>query len=151
MSNQSGQPRRLWLLVLVFALAAAGAWYSGHRRSAAVQETVVVGQGRPQLLEFGMGICDQCKRMKPVMEQAATALGSTVDVHVLDIRQPDNERLSERFGLSAMPLLVLLDGTGKPLWRYEGFVAFDELSRAVRDHLVTPSGSCSAKAPECKP
>jgi poly(3-hydroxybutyrate) depolymerase len=41
-----GRPARLWLLVVVLALAAAGAWYSTHRRSTEVAEHAAVGGGR---------------------------------------------------------------------------------------------------------
>lgn len=57
-----------------------------HRQSTSVTDHVVLGGGRPQLLEFGMGVCAQCKRMRPVMQRAARELGDELDVHVLDIR-----------------------------------------------------------------
>lgn len=136
-----GRPARLWLLVVVLALAATGAWYSMHRRSVAVIEPVAIGSGRAQLLDFGMGVCTQCKRMKPVMEQAARELGDVLDVHVLDIRREENERLAEHFKMTAIPLIVLVDGEGKELWRHEGFVDFTELSGAVRERLPDRPGS----------
>jgi thiol-disulfide isomerase/thioredoxin len=130
-----GAPRRWWLLGVVLALAAVGAWYSSYRRSAAVADPVAIGQGRPQLLDFGMGVCEQCKRMKPVMDRAARELGDRLDVRVLDIRQEENERLAERFNMTTMPLILLVDGAGRERWRHEGFVDFDELSGAVKQGL----------------
>ena len=138
-----GRPTRLWLLMVVLALAAAGAWYSTHRRSASVSEHVAIGGGRPQLFDFGMGVCTQCKRMKPVMEQATRELRDLLDVHVLDLRQEENERLAERLKMTSMPLIVLVDGAGKEIWRHEGFVDFAELSRAVKKRLGAHSGTCA--------
>ena len=145
-----GQPRRLWLLVVVLALAAAGAWYSWQRRSLMIAEHVAIGGGRAQLLEFGMGICEQCKRMRPVMERARRELGATLDAHILDIRQEENERLAERFKMVSMPLVVLVDGAGQELWRHEGFVDFPELSREVRKRIVT-GRSCTEPEEICAP
>lgn len=143
--------RRLWLLGVVLGVAAAGAWYSGHRRSSAVTDDVLLGDGRPQLLEFGMGVCTQCKRMKPVMERAARELGNGLDVHVLDIRQEKNEQLAERFKMTAMPLVVLVDGAGAELWRHDGFVDYTTLSIAVRERLSTTSGTCAPDMEKCEP
>ncbi len=135
-SERSGaRPRRLWLLAPVLLAAAGGAWWSAHRRAAEPVPSVALGSGRAQLLDFGMGICEQCKKLKPVMERASRELGSKVDVHVLDIRQEANERLAERFRMTAIPLVVLVDGAGNELWRHEGFVDFPELSHAVADRL----------------
>jgi thiol-disulfide isomerase/thioredoxin len=137
-------PRRWWLVVVVLALGAAGAWYSSYRRSAAVAEPVTIGAGRAVLLDFGMGVCEQCKRMRPVMERAARELGDRVDVRVLDIRQEDNERLADRFNMTTIPLIVLVDGSGRERWRHEGFVGFDELMGAVKQRLSASEAPCAS-------
>jgi thioredoxin-like negative regulator of GroEL len=138
-----GWPARLWLLVVVLVVAAGGAWYSTQRRSTEVAEHVAIGGGRPQLFDFGMGVCAQCKRMKPVMERAARELGACLDVRVLDIRDEANGQLAERYRMHAIPFILLVDGGGKELWRHEGFVAFSGISQAVAKHLgFAPGGSC---------
>jgi thiol-disulfide isomerase/thioredoxin len=150
-AEDGARPRRLWLLVVVLGVAVGGAWYSTHRHSSAVTDDVVFGGGRPQFLEFGMGVCAQCKRMKPVMERAARELGGGLDVHVLDIRQEKNEQLAERFKMTSMPLVVLVDGAGKELWRHDGFVDYATLSSAVRERLSTFSGICAPYMDKCEP
>ncbi len=127
--------KRLWLVGVVLVLAAAGAWYSARRHAGAAGPVVELGNGRPKLLDFGMGVCEQCKRMKPVMEQAARELGDRLEVHVLDIRVESNEQLAERYQMRSIPLVVLADGQGKELWRHEGFVDFPELARNVSERL----------------
>jgi len=133
--STGARPRRPWILAPVLLATAAGAWWSAHRRAAEPAPIVALGNGRAQLLDFGMGICEQCKKLKPVMERASRELGSKVDVHVLDVRHEANERLAERFRMTAIPLVVLVDGAGNELWRHEGFVGFPELSQAVADRL----------------
>ncbi|MEK7704711.1 MAG: thioredoxin family protein [Myxococcota bacterium] len=128
-------PRRLWLVAMVIIVAAAGAWFSAQRTSATTVSTIDLSDGRPKLFELGMGLCEQCKKMKPVMERAARELGNTVDVHVLDIRETANRQLAERYQLRVIPLVILADGAGKELWRHEGFVDFPEISRMITDRL----------------
>ena len=145
------RPRRLWVLALVLGLAAVGAWYSTHQRSAVVPEHIAIGGGRPQLLDFGMGVCTQCKRMKPVMERAARELGDYAEVYVLDIRIEVNEQLAERYGMHAIPFILLVDGAGKEIWRHEGFVDYPELSQAVQERLNARGGVCAPEKEVCNP
>ncbi|MBK8480677.1 MAG: hypothetical protein IPL40_05820 [Proteobacteria bacterium] len=60
--------RRLWLLPVVSVLAAGGAWFSAHRRSATLPAVVAVANGRPKLFDFGMGVCEQCKKIEDEAE-----------------------------------------------------------------------------------
>jgi thioredoxin 1 len=130
--------RRLWLVALVAMSAASGAWWSAHRRGEANVVAVDLQSGRPKLFDFGMDVCEQCRNMKPVMQRASRELGDDIDVHVLDIRDPRNERLAERYRVRVIPLIVLADGAGKELWRHEGYLDFPEISRVVAERLVRP-------------
>jgi thioredoxin 1 len=125
------RPRRLWLLALVVVLVAAGIAVSAYRRARQPHEQVPLGAGRVQLLEFGMGVCEQCKLMRPVMAEAEREFGARIDVRTLDIREQANEELADKFGMRVIPFVVLVDGQGKELWRHEGFMPFSALSEAV--------------------
>jgi len=116
-------------------VAAAGAAFSWSQRAAAPALAVDLDHGRPKLLQLGMGICEQCRKMEPVMHRAAAAFGTSVDVHVLDVRQAAAERIAERYRMRVMPLVLLVDGAGRELWRHEGYIDFDALTAVVRHRL----------------
>jgi len=140
------KPRRIWLVAVVFVLAVIGALFAASRRSAMPTDAVALGNGHPKLFDFGMGICEQCKRMKPVMERAARELKGCVDVHVLDIRNEVNEQLAERYQMHAIPFILLVDKADKEIWRHEGFIDFPEISQVVSKHLgLAPGGSCGKR------
>ncbi len=139
----TAKPARLWLVGAIVALIALGAWLTSTGE-AETTTSVMTGQGRPQLFDFGMSVCSQCKRMRPVMERADRQLGACLDVHVLDIRVEANERLAERYRMRAIPFILLVDGEGRELWRHEGFVDFPDISRAIDRHLgISPGRSCA--------
>ncbi len=133
--------KRLWVVALVIVGVVAGIWLSGLHRGAATSP-VTLTDGRVKLLEFGMGICEQCKRMKPVMARARLELGTRVDVQELDIRVEANAQMGQRLGLRLIPTVMLLDVSGKPTWRHEGYIPFPELAAEV-DRRLAPS-----RAPE---
>lgn len=135
-SASAPKPRRLWLVVLIVALAAGGAIFSAASRRSASRPEVATPAARAQLLELGMGICNQCKRMRPVMAEAGRALGDAVEVRVLDVREPPNDALARRLRMVSMPLIVLLDSEGTELWRHVGFLDVAPLLDEVRPHLA---------------
>ena len=137
------RPTRWWVIPAVLVVAGAGALLSSQRsQRAPTGDAVDFSSGRPKLLDFGMGICEQCKRMQPVMAQAAWEFGSRLNVHTLDIRNVANDQLGQRFGLRLIPLIILTDGGGRELWRHEGFEDFPEIARVVAERLgPAPAGS----------
>ncbi|MFC1610440.1 thioredoxin domain-containing protein [Myxococcota bacterium] len=120
-----------WLLVVIVAIAGTGAWYSWNQQRASPVEPLDLQTGRPKLIQLGMGVCAQCKRMKPVMEQAGKELGASIEVRVLDVRNEASERVAERYQMGVMPLGLLIGGTGRELWRHEGYIGFDSLHAEV--------------------
>ena len=129
--DEPARSRRAWLALIVAATAALGAWYSLSRRSSAPTSELDLQDGRPKLIELGMGVCAQCKRMKPVMEQAERELGDAIDVRILDIRSETNEQIAERYRMRVMPTVLLIDGSGRELWRHEGYIGFSDLRGAI--------------------
>lgn len=136
--------RRSWIIVAVGAAVAAGAWYSGRDRGAVA--AVSITDGRPKLVEFGMGICEQCKRMKPVMAQARRDLALRLEVAELDIRNEGNADLGRRLGLRVIPTVMLLDAAGSPTWRHEGFIPYGDLMAEV-DRRLAAAESRQGTAP----
>jgi len=70
---------------------------------------------------------------------------------VLDIRTEANESLADRFEMRVIPLTVLTDGAGQVLWRHEGFVDFETLSRTVQDRLAGSALACEPDEGRCEP
>jgi len=112
-------PRRLWLLGVIGAVVAGGIGWSSLRRRAS-HPAVVAQTGVPQLLDFGMDICDQCKKTRAILTRLEPEFAGKVQVRYLDVRDDANEALAEKFRMRVIPLLVLLDRDGVELWRHEG-------------------------------
>lgn len=138
--DDTPKSRRPWLVLVVVAMAALGAWYSLSKKSSVPTSELDLHDGRPELIELGMGVCAQCKRMKPVMEQAARELGDAVNVRILDIRNEANEQIAERYQMRVMPTVLLIDGSGRELWRHEGYIGFSDLHGAIADKLPGAQG-----------
>jgi thioredoxin 1 len=100
--------------------------------SAAVPK-IPTGSGLPCLVEFGSDECDECKRMKVVLEEVKTDLQGRADLLQVDTDVHRGE--AARFSLRVIPTQVLVGVDGKELWRHEGFIPTGELLAAVRKAL----------------
>ena len=87
-------------------------------------------------LEFSSTDCAICKQMEPVLEQVRTSKNVKVNVVFLHIMKPENLDLMKYYGISAMPMQILLDNQGNEFFRHYGFISTSELeSRFIQSKV----------------
>jgi thioredoxin 1 len=79
------------------------------------------------LLEFGSTGCTICKQMEPVLEEIRNSGNPKVNVVFLNIMKPENLPMMKYFGISAVPMQILLDKKGKEFFRNYGFISSKDL------------------------
>ncbi len=78
-------------------------------------------------LEFSSTGCTICKQMEPVLEEIRNSGKVKVNVVFLHIMKSENLDLMKYYGISAVPMQILLDKQGKEFFRHYGFISSDEL------------------------
>jgi thioredoxin 1 len=81
--------------------------------------------GQPVLAEFGRGTCIPCKEMKPILEELSKEYDGRLKVLILSI--DDYRDLTNQYRITAIPTQVILDSTGKEVFRHIGFWAKNEI------------------------
>ncbi|MGE0020302.1 MAG: thioredoxin family protein [Draconibacterium sp.] len=79
------------------------------------------------LIEFGSTGCTVCKQMEPVLDEVRKLENPKVNVVFLNIMHPENLPQMKFFGVSAVPLQILLDKNGKEFFRHYGFISAADL------------------------
>jgi thiol-disulfide isomerase/thioredoxin len=79
------------------------------------------------LLEFGAGECTACRQMAPVLDEISQWKMPKVNVVFLHVVKPENQDLMKFFGISAIPVQILLDRDGKEFFRHFGYIPAGEL------------------------
>ena len=79
------------------------------------------------LLEFGSTGCIMCKQMEPVLETIRQSSKPKVNVVFLHIMKPENQGLMKHYGVSAVPMQVILDREGVELFRNYGVITAPDL------------------------
>ena len=83
------------------------------------------------LLEFGSSGCAICKQMEPVLEEIRKLEKPKVNVVFLNIMHPENLSQMKYFGISAVPMQILLDKQGKEFYRHYGFISVVEMKNKL--------------------
>lgn len=78
-------------------------------------------------LEFGATGCSSCRKMEKVMEEVRSKYPSEIKVQFLNVLLPDNQDMMKYYGVAAIPTQVLLDISGKEVFRHTGYFSFDDL------------------------
>ncbi len=78
-------------------------------------------------LEFSSSGCAMCKQMEPVLEEIKNSDKVNVNVVFLHIMKPESQNLMKYYGISAVPMQVLLDNKGKEFFRHYGFISANDL------------------------
>ena len=79
-------------------------------------------------LEFGSKGCIECKKMEKVMDEVKLKYKNSVNVVFYNVRNKENKKIVEYFGIQMIPVQVLLDSNGKECFRHIGYYSFNELS-----------------------
>jgi thioredoxin 1 len=67
--------------------------------------------------------------MEPVLEEIRNLEKPKVNVVFLNIMQPENLSIMKYYGISAIPMQILLDKQGKEFFRHYGFISTEELMK----------------------
>ncbi|QGY42376.1 thioredoxin fold domain-containing protein [Maribellus comscasis] len=84
------------------------------------------------LLEFSSTGCTICKQMEPVLREIENSEEPKVNVAFLHIMKPDNLDLMKYYGISAVPMQILLDSEGNEFFRHYGFISAEDLLKKFR-------------------
>lgn len=88
------------------------------------------------LLQFKSSGCAICKKMEPVLDEIRNWNGAKVNVLSVQIMNPDSQKMMKYFGVSAVPMHILLTKKGQEFSRNYGFISADDLkSRFLENRL----------------
>lgn len=78
-----------------------------------------LGNGRPTLVDFGAGTCDQCKKEAPLLDAAVEKYRGKANVVFVDTNS--FESVAKQYGVRLIPTQIFFDAKGKEVSRHIGF------------------------------
>jgi thioredoxin 1 len=127
------------LAVVVALIASAGVVIAMKKTpspGSATQPAVEAGlirtsEGLPRLLDLGFTSCIPCKMMAPILEQLKQEQAGKVQVDFIDVWQ--DKQAGERYQVNLIPTQIFCDGSGKELFRHEGFMSKEDILSKCRE------------------
>ncbi len=80
-------------------------------------------------LEFGATGCISCRKMEIVMNEVKEEYPQIVNVKFFNALLPENQDMMKYFGIAAIPTQVILDASGKEVFRHTGYYSSEELEK----------------------
>src|SRR3954451_23712865 len=95
-------------------------------------EADVLSSERPVLVDFWAPWCAPCRMIAPTVEAIAQDFQGSADVVKLNV--DNNPSISQRFGIKAIPTLILFKG-GKEAERIVGAAGKEAITRMVEKYV----------------
>ncbi len=101
---------------------------TSEEQAAAKSETL------PRLVDLGAGKCIPCKMMAPILEELKKEYAGTFSVEFIDVWE--NPKAGEEYGVRMIPTQIFYDGSGKELFRHEGFFGKEDILAKWKEYDV---------------
>ena len=85
-------------------------------------------------LEFGATGCISCRKMEIVMKEVKEKYSQVVNVKFYNVLLPENHDMMKYFGIVAIPTQVLMDSSGKEVFRHTGYFSTEELENEFKKY-----------------
>lgn len=89
------------------------------------------------LLEFGSTGCTICKQMEAVLDEIKKSKSNKIKVVFLHTMNPENQDLIKYFGISAIPMQVLLDKKGEVFFKNYGFISANDIYAKTAENIYS--------------
>jgi thioredoxin 1 len=86
---------------------------------------------KPAILDFGRGLCANCKLMEQILGKIQERYGDQVEVRFLYIDK--DEPLFRQYRIVIVPTQVFLDASGKEVFRHSGIFPLELLEQRLRE------------------
>ena len=84
-------------------------------------------KGIPSFIDLGSKNCIPCKKMEPILEELRTEYAGRMNVIFYDVNEFPEK--AQEYRIRVIPTQIFLDSEGKELFRYEGFLAKNNISQ----------------------
>ena len=91
----------------------------------------VRGNGRPSLVNFSSKGCRPCHMLAPILETLKAKYEGKANVVSISVQE--EQILSARYGIGAVPAQIFFDKDGKEVFRHTGYWPQEELEKKLAD------------------
>lgn len=93
------------------------------------------GVNKPQIIKFTSLMCLDCKKLNTVMKEVYPNYSNKISLIEVQVQNGDDytKKQVEKYNVTLVPTLVVLNSKGKQLYRLEGFVEKEKLDKIMKE------------------
>lgn len=93
------------------------------------------GGDKPQIIKFTSLMCLDCKKLSNVMKDVYPKYSDKITLVEVQVQNNDayTKKQIEKYNITLVPTLIVLDSKGKKLSKIEGFVEKQKLDKMMKD------------------
>ncbi len=130
-------------MAAVIALSAAANSTAQSKKGASKKSSAITSQKHedPQIyfIELGSVNCIPCRQMQPVMKSIEAKYSLKVKVIFYDVWTQEQSKYARLYNIRVIPTQVFLDGSGKEIYRHQGFFPQKDLEEFLDKQGVSPT------------
>ncbi len=90
---------------------------------------------KPQIIKFTSLMCLDCKKLDKVMKEIYPKYNDKITLVEVQVQEDSDftKKQIEKYDVSLVPTLIILDSKGKKLNKIEGFIEKEKLDKIMRE------------------
>lgn len=90
---------------------------------------------KPQIIKFTSLMCLDCKKLSGVMKEVYPKYSNKITLVEVQVQNNDayTKKQVEKYNITLVPTLILLNSKGKKISKLEGFVEKEKLEKIMKD------------------
>ena len=122
--------KNLIIIAVIFALPILAYWLMS---SLSKTDATAAVSGKPQIIKFTSKMCLDCQTMNKIMKEIYPKYENDIiltEINVQDSSSFNDEQI-EKFNVTLVPTIILLDANGKQTKRIEGAIPKEEMEKCL--------------------
>lgn len=124
--------KNLIVIAVIFALPILAYWLM---TSFSKTDATAAAAGKPQIIKFTSKMCLDCQTMNKIMKEIYPKYENDIvltEINVQDSSSFNDEQI-EKFNVTLVPTIILLDSQGKQVKRIEGAIEQEEMEKCLKE------------------
>lgn len=121
------------IIALIFIVPLIAYAIMSHNNSCCAKK--VTQTNKPQIIKFTSAMCLDCKKLSEVMKDVYPKYSNKIMLVEIQVQNSDDytKKQIEKYNVTLVPTLIILNSKGKKLNKFEGFVEKQKLEKLMKD------------------
>ncbi len=124
--------KNLIVITVIFALPILAYWLM---TSFSKTDATAAVAGKPQIIKFTSKMCLDCQTMNKIMKEIYPKYENDIVLTEINVQDGNsfNDEQIEKYNVTLVPTIILLDSQGKQVRRIEGAIEQEEMEKCLRE------------------